>query len=45
MTRRRREPLPAGGHTPQHITPHPKAVRIPRGPAPGAPRNEKDENK
>ncbi len=41
MTRRRREPLPAGGHTPQHITPNPQAVRIPRGPAPGAPHNKK----
>lgn len=36
VTRRRREPLPAGGHTPQHITPNPQAVRIPRGPAPSA---------
>ena len=45
VTRRRREPLPAGGHTPQHITPDPQAVRIPRGPAPGAPHNKNKEGK
>ena len=45
VTRRRREPLPAGGHSPQHITPDPQAVRIPRGPAPGAPHNKKEDDK
>ena len=45
MTRRRRESLPAGGHSPQHITPDPQAVRIPRGPAPGAPHNKKEDDK
>ena len=44
MTRPSHEPLPAGGHTPQHITPDPQAVRIPRGPAPEAPHNKKKED-
>lgn len=33
-----------GGHTPARITPNPKATNIPKGPAPGAPANNKEAN-